>query len=234
MNLTGKVAIVTGASSGIGDALAKCLGALGAAVAVNYSSNHEGAEYTVAEITRKGGRAVAIRADVSMAADVERLFHETAKAFGPPSVLVNNAGRYDLDPIDVVTEEAFHREFNLNVLAPILTVQEALKYFPETGGSVINIRSNTSENPAYNSALYSASKGALDTLTAALAKELGPRRIRVNAVAPGGTVTRRTRRIGLAGGELNKTMASATPPGRLGQLADIAPLVAFLASDESA
>jgi 3-oxoacyl-[acyl-carrier protein] reductase len=234
MNLTGKVAIVTGASSGIGAALAKCLGASGAAVAVNYASDHEVAEYTVAEITRKGGRAVAIHADVSMAADVERLFHETKKALGPPSVLVNNAGRYDFGPIDVVTEEAFHREFNLNVLAPILTVQEALKYFPETGGSIINISSITSENPVYNSALYSASKGALDTLTAALAKELGPRRIRVNAVAPGGTVTRRTRRIGLAGGELNKTMASATPPGRLGQPADIAPLVAFLASDESA
>ena len=234
MNLTGKVAIVTGASSGIGDALAKCLGALGAAVAVNYSSNHEGAEYTVAEITRKGGRALAIRADVSMAADVERLFHETAKAFGPPSVLVNNAGRYDLDPIDVVTEEAFHREFNLNVLAPILTAQEALKCFPEAGGSIINISSITSENPVFNSALYSASKGALDTLTAALAKELAPRRIRVNAVAPGSTLTDGFYRPGFAGSELEKAVAAVPSVGRLVQTDDIAPLVAFLASDDSA
>ena len=234
MNLTGKVAIVTGASSGIGDALAKCLGALGAAVAVNYSSNHEGAEYTVAEITRKGGRAVAIRADVSMAADVERLFHETAKAFGPPSVLVNNAGRYDLDPIDVVTEEAFHREFNLNVLAPILTAQEALKCFPEAGGSIINISSITSENPVFNSALYSASEGALDTLTAALAKELGPKRIRVNAVAPGSTLTDGFYRPGFAGSELEKAVAAVPSVGRLVQTDDIAPLVAFLASDDSA
>jgi len=234
MNLTGKVAIVTGASSGIGAALAKCLGASGAAVAVNYASDHEVAEHTAAEITRKGGRAVAIYADVSIAADVERLFHETNKVFGPPSVLVNNAGRYDFGPIDVVTEEAFHREFNLNVLAPILTVQEALKYFPETGGSIININSITSENPVYNSALYSASEGALDNLTAALAKELGPRRIRVYAVAPGSTVTKRARRIGLAGRELQKTTAAATPPVGLGQPQDIAALVAFLASDESA
>jgi len=234
MNLTGKVAIVTGASSGIGNALAKCLGALGAAVAVNYSSNQEGAEHTVTEITRKGGRAVAIHADVSMVVDVERLFHETTKVFGPPNVLVNNAGRYDLGPIDVITEEAFYREFNLNVLAPILTAQEALKYFPETGGSIINISSSTSENPVYNSALYSASKGALDTLTVALAKELGPRRIRVNAVAPGNTVNQGTPRIGPAASELEKTMAAATPLGRSGQPEDIAPLVAFLASDESA
>ena len=234
MSLTGKVAIVTGASSGIGGALAKCLGALGAAVAVNYSSSKEGAEHTVAEITRKGGRAVAIHADVSIAADVERLFRETTKVFGPPSVLVNNAGRYDFGPIDVVIEEAFHREFNLNVLAPILTVQEAVKYFPETGGSIINISSNTSENPVYNSALYSASKGALDTLTAALAKELGPRRIRVNAVAPGSTVTEGIHRIALAGSELEKTTAAATPLGRCGQREDLARLVAFLASDESA
>ena len=234
MNLTGNVAIVTGASSGIGDALAKCLGALGAAVAVNYSSNHEGAEHTVAEITRKGGRAVAIRADVSMAVDVERLFHETTKVLGPPSVLVNNAGRYDLGPIDVVTEEAFHREFNLNVLAPILTAQAALKYFPETGGSIININSIASEYPAYNSALYSASKGALDTLTAALAKELRPRRIRVNAVAPASTVSQRTRRAGLAGSEPETTVVATTPLGRLGTPEDITPLVAFLASEESA
>jgi len=234
MNLTGKVAIVTGASSGIGDALAKRLGALGAAVVVNYSSNQEGAAHTVAEITRKGGRAVAIRADVSMAADVERLFHETTKVFGAPSVLVNNAGSYDLGPIDVVTEEAFHREFKLNVLAPLLTVQEALKYFPETGGSIINISSSASDNPVYNSALYSASKGALDTLTAALAKELGPRRIRVNAVALGSTLTEGFYRLGFGGSELEKAVAAATPLGQPGQTDDIAPLVAFLAADDCA
>jgi 3-oxoacyl-[acyl-carrier protein] reductase len=234
MNLTGKVAIVTGASSGIGDALAKCLGALGATVAVNYSSNKEGAERTVAEIVGKGGRAIAIHADVSIAADVKRLFQETTKVFGPPSVLVNNAGRYDFAPIDAVTEEAFHREFNLNVLAPILTVQEALRYFPETGGSIINISSITSENPVPHSALYSASKAALDTLTAALAKELGPKRIRVNTVAPGGTLTEGYYRLGFAGSELEKAMTAATPLGRLGQPEDIAPLVAFLASDDAA
>jgi 3-oxoacyl-[acyl-carrier protein] reductase len=234
VNLTGKVAIVTGASSGIGATLAKCLGASGAAIAVNYASGHEVAEHTVAEITRMGGRAVAIHADVSMAADVERLFHETKKAFGPPNVLVNNAGRYDFGPIDVLTEEAFHREFTLNVLAPILTVQEALKYFPKTGGSIINISSTTSENPVYNSALYSASKGALDTLTASLAKELGPRRIRVNAVAAGSTVNQHTHRIGPGDRELHERLAAATSPERLGEAEDIAPLVAFLASDESA
>jgi 3-oxoacyl-[acyl-carrier protein] reductase len=234
MNLSGKVAIVTAASSGIGDALAKCLGALGAAVAVNYASDHEVAEHTVAEITRDGGRAVAIHADVSMAADVGRLFRETKKAFGLPSVLVNNAGSYDLGPIDVVTEEAFHREFSLNVLAPILTANEALKYFPETGGSIINISPITSENLVYNSALYSASKGALDTLTAALAKELRPRRIRVNSVAPGSTLAEGFQRLGFAGNELERAVAAATPLGRFGQPDDIAPLVAFLASDDSA
>jgi len=234
MNLTGKVAIVTGASSGIGGALAKCLGASGAAVAVNYSSNKEGAERTVAEIVGKGGRAIAIHADVSSAADVKRLFQETTKVFGPPSVLVNNAGRYDFGPIDAVTEEAFHREFNLNVLAPILTVQEALRYFPETGGSIINISSITSGNPVPHSALYSASKGALDTLTAALAKELRPKRIRVNTVAPGSTLTEGFYRLGFAGSELEQAMTAATPLGRLGQPEDIAPLVAFLASDDSA
>src|SRR5215831_4887945 len=230
MNLTGKVAIVTGASSGIRAALAKRLGASGAAVAVNYFSNKEGAERTVAEIVGKGGRAIAIHADVSIAADVKRLFQETTKVFGPPSVLVNNAGRYDFDPIDAVTEEAFHREFNLNVLAPILTAQEALRYFPETGGSIINISSIESEIPVHNSALYSASKGALDTLTAALAKELGPKRIRVNAVTPGSTLTEGFYRLGNGGSELEETMTAATPSGRPGVPDDIAPLVAFLAS----
>jgi len=165
---------------------------------------------------------------------VKRLFQETTKAFGPPSVLVNNAERCDFDPIDAGTEEAFHREFNFNVLAPILTVQEALRYFPETGGSIINISSITSENPVPHSALYSASKGALDTLTAALAKELGPKRIRVNAVAPGSTLTEGFYRLGFAGSELEKGMAAATPLGRLAQPDDIAPLVTFLASDDSA
>jgi 3-oxoacyl-[acyl-carrier protein] reductase len=234
MNLTGKVAIVTGASAGIGAAVAKSLAAAGAAVAVNYSSNKEGAHRTVAEIIAKGGRAMAIHADVSMAAHVKRLFQEARKALGVPNVLVNNAGRYNFGPIDTVTEEDFHRDFNLNVLGPILTVREALKYFPEAGGSIINISSITSENPVPNSTVYSASKGAVDSLTVALAKELGPRKIRVNAVAPGVTVTEGIHRIGLMGSEQEKVMAAATPLRRLGQPDDIAPLVTFLASDDAA
>jgi 3-oxoacyl-[acyl-carrier protein] reductase len=170
------VAIVTGASKGIGAAAAKALAAEGAAVAVNYSSGKQGAERVVSQITREDGKAIAIQADVSKAIDVKRLFEETKKAFGSPNVLVNNAGVFKFDPLESITEEEFRREFDTNVLSQILTIQEALKHFPATGGSIINISSIASENPVPNSSLYSATKGAVDTLTMALAKELGPRR----------------------------------------------------------
>ena len=223
--LTGKVAIVTGASKGIGAALAKGLAAAGAAVAVNYAADKAGAERTVTEMTSHGGKAIAIQADVSKAADVQRMFEETTHVFGAVDVLVNNAGvfqslgvrfpdacfvfsspnaqvfgpgliprsllRGDLhfEPFEAVTAQEFHREFDTNVLGPILTIQEALKHFPASGGSIINISSIASENPVPHSSLYAATKGAIDTLTLALAKELGPRNIRVNAVAPGHTET---------------------------------------------
>lgn len=191
--LKGKVAIETGASKGIGAAIARGLAAAGAAVAVNYSSGKDGADRTVAEITSKGGKAIAIQGNVGKAADVRRLFEETEKALGSPSVLVNNAGVFQFEPFEAITEREFHREFDTNVLGPILTIQEALKQFPASGGSIINISSIASENPVPNSSLYSATKGAVDTLTMALAKELGPRNIRVNTLAPGYTDTEGTR-----------------------------------------
>jgi len=233
--LTGKVAIVTGASKGIGAALAKGLAAAGAAVAVNYSADKEGAERTVAEITSNGGKAIAIQADVSRAAEVQRLFAATQKAFGSVDVLVNNAGVFQFGPFEDITEKEFHREFDTNVLGPILTIQEALKHFPASGGSIINISSIASENPVPHSALYATTKGAVDTLTLALAKELGLRNIRVNTVAPGHTDTEGTRRIGLVGSEHGQQTVAATPlGGRFGKPEDIAPVVVFLASDEAA
>src|SRR5919108_5683264 len=183
--LTGKVAVVSGASKGIGAALAKGLAEAGAAVAVNYAADKAGAERTVSEITGKGGKAVAIQADVSKATDVKRLFAETQQAFGAIDVLVNNAGVFQFEPFEDITEQEFRREFDTNVLGTILATQEALKYFPRTGGSVINIGSIASTNPVPHSSLYAATKGAIDMLTLALSKELGPRNIRVNAVAPG-------------------------------------------------
>src|SRR5437660_1985712 len=182
--LTGKVAGVTGASKGIGAAIAKGLGAAGAAVAVNYASSKEGADRVVAEITGKGGKAIAVQGDVSKAADVKRLFEETKKAFGSLDVLVNNAGVFEFEPIETVTENEFHREFNTNVLGSILTIQEAVKQFGPNGGSVINISSVASVNPVPNLLVYAATKSALDSITRVLAKELGPRTIRVNTTAP--------------------------------------------------
>jgi 3-oxoacyl-[acyl-carrier protein] reductase len=233
--LTGKVAIVTGASKGIGAAVARGLAAAGAAVAVNYSSSREGADHTVAEITSTGGKAMAIQGDVAQAADVKRLFEETEKALGAPSVLVNNAGVFQFAPVEAITEQEFHRHFDTNVLGPILTIQEAVKHFPASGGSIINISSIASENPVPHLSLYSATKGAIDTLTKALAKELGPRNIRVNTVAPGHTDTEGTRRMGLVGSEQAQQLVAETPlGGRFGQPEDIAPVVVFLASDEAA
>lgn len=229
--LTGKVAIVTGASKGIGAAIAKGLGAAGAAVAVNYASSREGADRVVAEITGKGGRAIAVQGDVAKAADVRRLFEETQRAFGALDVLVNNAGVYQLEPIESVVEDAFHRQFNTNVLGPILAIQEAVKHFGPKGGSVINISSVASTSAPPNSVVYSATKGALDAVTRVLAKELGPRRIRVNTIAPGGVETEGVHAAGLIGSDFEKQVVAGTPLGRFGQPEDIAGVAVFLASD---
>jgi 3-oxoacyl-[acyl-carrier protein] reductase len=231
--LSGKVAIVTGASKGIGAAIAKALGAAGAAVVVNYASSREGADRVVTEITGKGGKALAVQGDVAKAADVKRLFAEAKKAFGAPDVLVNNAGIYAFDPLENVTEDEFHREFNTNVLGPILTIQEAIKHFGPDGGSVINISSVASTSAPPNSVVYSATKGAVDTIARVLAKELGARKIRVNTIAPGGVETEGTHSSGIIGSDFAKQIVADTPLGRFGQPEDIASVAVFLASDSA-
>jgi 3-oxoacyl-[acyl-carrier protein] reductase len=231
--LTGKVAIVTGASKGIGAGIAKSFAAAGASVVVNYSSSKEGADKVVAEIVAKDGKAIAVQGSVAIAADVKRLFAETKKAFGKVDVLVNNAGVYEFAPLEAASEEAFHRQFNTNVLGTILTVQEALKYFGREGGTVINISSVASESAPPSSVIYSATKGAVDTVTRALANELAGRRIRVNTIAPGGVETEGFHAAGIAGGDFEKQIVSQTPLARLGQPDDIAKVAVFLASDDS-
>jgi 3-oxoacyl-[acyl-carrier protein] reductase len=231
--LTGKVAIVTGASKGIGAGIAKRLGAAGAAVVVNYSSSREGADRVVAEITGKGGKAIAVQGDVSKAADVQRIFAETKRVFGTPNVLVNNAGVFAFAPLEAVTEDEFHREFNTNVLGPILTIQEALKHFGPEGGSVINISSVVSTGAVPNSVVYSATKGAVDSIARVLGKELGARNIRVNTIAPGGVETEGTHSIGMVDSDFGKQIVADTPLGRLGQPDDIARVAVFLASDNA-
>jgi 3-oxoacyl-[acyl-carrier protein] reductase len=232
--LQGKVAIVTGASKGIGASIAKHLAAEGAAVVVNYATSKEGADRVVAEILSGGGKAIAVQGDVSKAADVKRLFEETKKAFGSLDVLVNNAGVFQFEPLESVTEDEFHREFNTNVLGPILTIQEALKHFGPEGGSVINISSIASLNSTPMSVVYSATKSAVDSITRVLARELGPRKIRVNSINPGGVETEGIHRIGIIGSDLEKQMVAQTPLGRFGQPEDIAPAAVFLASADSA
>jgi 3-oxoacyl-[acyl-carrier protein] reductase len=231
--LKGKVAIVTGASKGIGAGIAKSLAAAGAAVVANYSSSRDGADRVVAEITKAGGKAIAVQGDMSKSADVERLFGETKKAFGQVDVLVNNAGVYKFDPIEQVTEQEFHREFNINVLGPLLTIREAVKHFGPAGGSVINISSVASANAMPQTSIYSATKSALDSVTRVLAAELGPRQIRVNAIAPGGVETEGLHALGVIGSDFEKQMVADTPLGRLGQPDDIAKVAVFLASDDS-
>jgi 3-oxoacyl-[acyl-carrier protein] reductase len=229
-DLKGKTAVVTGASKGIGAGIAKGLAAAGASVVVNYASSREDADRVVAEIAAKGGTAVAIQGDVSKAADVKRLFSEAAKALGPLDVLVNNAGIFDFQPLEAVTEEEFHREFNTNVLGTILATQEAVKHFRPEGGSVINIGSVASGITPPASVVYTATKSAIDGITGVLAKELGPRRIRVNSINPGGVDTEGARRLGLVGGDFEKQMVERTPLGRTGTPDDVAPVAVFLAS----
>jgi len=231
--LKGKVAIVTGASKGIGAGIAKGLAAAGASVVVNYASSKEGADRVVAEITSKGGKAVAVQGDVAKEADVKRLFAETQKAFGTLDVLVNNAGVYQFAPLESVTEEEFHREFNTNVLGLILATREATKYFGPEGGSVINLGSVASSITPPNSVVYTATKAAIDAVTGVLAKELGPKKIRVNSINPGGVETEGTHSGGIVGSDFQKQMVAQTPLGRFGQPEDIAPVAVFLASEAS-
>lgn len=231
--LKGKVAVVTGASKGIGASIAKGLGAEGASVVVNYSSDKAGAERVVAEINGKGGKALAVQGDVSKSADVQRIFGEAKKIYGKIDVLVNNAGVYQFDPLEAVTEAEFHREFNTNVLGPILAIRESVKHFGADGGSVINVSSVVSEKGLPGSVVYSATKSALDSVTRVLATELGPRKIRVNTIAPGGVDTEGTRTAGVVGSDFEKQIVSQTPLGRFGQPDDIARVAVFLASEDS-
>src|SRR5271167_926004 len=231
--LAGKVAVVTGASKGIGAAIATHLAAEGAAVVVNYASSKAGADKVVAEITGAGGRAIAVQGDVSKKADIDRLFVETKKAYGQLDILVNNAGIYEFAPLEQITEEHFHKQFNLNVLGLLLTTQEALKYLSSTGGSVVNVSSLVSTLAPPNGSVYSATKGAVDVITCSLAKELGARKIRVNAVRPGLVKTEGTVTSGFTSGEFHDQYVANAPLGRIGRPQDIATAVTFLASDDA-
>jgi 3-oxoacyl-[acyl-carrier protein] reductase len=231
--LTNKVAIVTGASKGIGAAIAKSLAGEGASVVVNYASSKEGAEKVVAEITGKGGKAVAVQGDFSKQADISKVFAETKKAYGRLDTLVNNAGVYEFLPLEQVTEKSFHTMFNLNVLGLILSAQESLKYFGPEGGSIINIGSVASRTNPPMSSVYSATKGAVDSVTGVLARELGPKKIRVNSINPGMVETEGVHSAGFIGSDFQKATEEKTPLGRIGQPKDIGPIAVFLASDDS-
>ena len=231
--LTGKVAVVTGASKGIGAAIAKQLAADGAHVVVNYSTSREGADKVVSDITKAGGKAIAVGASVSKQADIDSLFAETKKTYGKVDILVNNAGIYGFSPLEQVTADEYKRQFDTNVLGLLLTTKAALPHFSEVGGSVINISSVASTLAPAASSIYSSTKGAVDTMTKSLAKELAPRKIRVNAINPGFVVTEGTHTAGLADSDFEKGAVASTPLGRAGQPEDIAPPVSFLASDDA-
>jgi 3-oxoacyl-[acyl-carrier protein] reductase len=231
--LTGKVAVVTGASKGIGAAIARQLAAEGAAVVVNYASSKEGADRVVGEITGNGGKAIAVGADVSKPGDIQRLFAEAKKAFGRLDVLVNNAGIYEFAPLGEVTKEHFHKLFDLNVLGLILASQEAARHFGPGGGSIVNISSVVATSAPANASVYSATKAAVDAVTRSLAKELGPRKIRVNSINPGMVETEGVHAAGIAESDLRKQIEAQTPLGRIGQPRDIAPAAVFLASGDS-
>jgi 3-oxoacyl-[acyl-carrier protein] reductase len=230
--LTGKVAIVTGASKGIGAAIAKSLAAEGAAVVVNYASSKAGADAVVSAITKAGGKSVAIRGDVSKAAEAQGIVDSTVKAFGRLDILVNNSGVYGFAPIEQVTEEEFHRQYNINVLGLLLVTQAAVKHLGE-GGTIINIGSVVSRVTPPGSSVYTGTKGAVAAITGVLARELGPRKIRVNALNPGMVETEGAHSAGFIGSDFETGIIAQTPLGRIGQPNDIASIAVFLASDDS-
>jgi 3-oxoacyl-[acyl-carrier protein] reductase len=230
--LTGKVAVVTGASKGIGAGIAKALAAEGASVVVNYASSKAGADDVVAAIKKAGGTAVAVQGDVSKAADAQAIIDAAVKNYGRLDILVNNSGVYEFSPIETITEEHFHRIFNTNVLGVLLTTQAAVKHLGD-GGSIINIGSGASRLTPPATAVYTGTKGALDAITGVLARELGPRKIRVNSINPGMVETEGTHTGGFIGSDFEKALVSQTPLGRIGQVWDIAPVAVFLASDDA-
>jgi 3-oxoacyl-[acyl-carrier protein] reductase len=232
--LVNKVAIVTGASKGIGASIARYFAAEGAKVVVNYASSKEGADNVVQYITDQGGTAISVQADVSNEADIARLFAETKEAFGTLDILVNNAGIYQYQPIEEVSAETFHQQFNINVLGSILAIQASLKLFGDKGGNIINISSEVSKMPMATGSVYSATKVALDAITTALAKEFSGRNIRINSILPGSVETEGTHSSGIMGSDFEEKLIASTPLGRIGQPEDIARVAVFLASDEAA
>ncbi|GAB3353275.1 glucose 1-dehydrogenase [Arachidicoccus ginsenosidivorans] len=233
LRLKDKVAIVTGSSKGIGAGIAKAFAKAGAKVVVNYAKNKESATQVVNSITVNGGTAIAIQADISKFTDIQKLFKATNDAFGQLDILVNNAGVFKIELLDVITEESFHLQVNTHLMAPILSIQQAVKMFSANGGSIINISSTVSQNPLPGFMVYSAAKAGIDNVTRVLAKELGPKKIRINVIAPGITETEGNYEMGILGGDTEKQMVPLTPLGRLGQPDDIAKVAVFLASDEA-
>ncbi|MEW4486489.1 glucose 1-dehydrogenase [Thalassoglobus sp. JC818] len=235
-NLKSKVAIVTGASKGIGAGIAKDLAAAGTAIVVNYATDKAGAETVIDDIRAAGGQGIAVAGNVSNSDDVVRLLRQTIRTYGEIDIVVNNAGVYRDEPIESMTETEFHRQFNTNVLGPLLVIRESLKYFGTTGGSIINIGSGASRSHPVGYAIYSATKAGLDAITGVLAKELAPRNIRVNSVNPGATLSEGTKTAGLYGNssDIERQLVSMTPLGRMGTPEDIAKVVTFLASDDAA
>jgi 3-oxoacyl-[acyl-carrier protein] reductase len=230
--LQGKVAVVTGASKGIGAAIAKALAAEGASVVVNYASSKAGADKVVAAITAAGGKAVAVGGDVSKAADAQGLIAAAIKNYGRLDILVNNSGVYEFSPIESITEDSFHKLFNVNVLGLLLTTQAAVKHLGE-GSSIINIGSAVTRVTPANSSVYTGTKGAVDAITGVLSRELGPRKIRVNTLNPGIVETEGTVSAGFIGSDFEKSIVSQVPFARSGKVGDIAPVAVFLASDDS-